>query len=126
VLKIIKSQFKIEIYLHFVIIGLKNESYFLNKQGIKIDVNETQNSYVLDQMVLTHFWVKPDDEILLWKFFANCELQIYMSESKEVNEETSVYKFASGFPFKNAKNTEGIQTNQLIYYFFGKEEPLKK
>ena len=77
-------------------------------------------------MFVTHFWQLPSDDQLLWKFYANCELYIYVSESKEINQFTNVYEFASGFPFKNFKNRQGVQIEEMIYYFFRKEEEFKK
>lgn len=62
----------------------------------------------------------------MWKFFANCELQIFISESREINQFTCVYEFASGFPMKNFKNDEGVQIEEMIYYFFRKEDKVKK
>ena len=93
-------EFKLDLNLHFQLIT-NDHSIILNPKGIKLEQSQIKQSYeiVINQMLITHFWCKPDQEQHLWKFLQNAELVIYLSDAN--TPESVLYQVASGFAFNS-------------------------
>ena len=68
---------------------MQQDQVLLNKHGIKIEIPSTsmkgphatdEQEIYLDRMLTRHMWARPDQEAEFWKFYANCELQIYICD----------------------------------------------
>ena len=99
----------------------------LNRNGIKIELPSSlmsgpharkEQEIYIDKVLLRHMWSRPDQKVEFWKFYANCELQIYICDLPQLLkanlgeigcdgtsvEDPTVYQIASGFPFKDFKH----------------------
>ena len=89
-----QSTFRLNLYLYFVLEGyneytMQQDQVLLNKNGIKIELpsalmsgphaRKEQEIYI-NRVLLRHMWSRQDQKVEFWKFYANCELQIYICE----------------------------------------------
>ena len=54
-------------------------------------MSDKKDTHLLNKLIMIHFWINPNDDALLWKFYANTELFVYISSSEYLDDTTEIY-----------------------------------